>query len=99
MIKVCSYVLTFHWSELHVFKLHRIKTLKIHYLVTEFISKVRSSIDHMHVKYITFVVKTFPYYNNCYSLGIIFTYNKKNRHVHYDIFETVFIFNVKKHGW
>lgn len=31
----------------------------------------RSSIDHMHVKHITFIVKTFPYYNNCYSLGII----------------------------
>lgn len=65
----------------------------------EFISKVRLFIDYMYVKYIIFVVKIFFYYNNCYSLGVIFIYNKKNRFVYYVIFEIVFIFNVKKYSW
>lgn len=56
----------------------------------EFISKVRLFIDYMDVKYIIFDVKIFLYYNNCYSLGIVFIYNKKNRFVYYDIFEIVF---------
>lgn len=56
----------------------------------EFISKVRLFIDYMDVKYIIFIVKIFLYYNNCYGLGIIFIYNKKNRYVYYDIFEIVF---------
>lgn len=49
---------TFHKSELHVSKLHRIKTLKIHYFVTEFINKFKSSIPYG--KYITFIVRKFP---------------------------------------